>query len=474
MQTDLVLSGMAENPALPDDMRRRLLRRWPVPVAVGLVTRDDLTLDVQEQLAAHPSATVRGVFVRYQPMDPAIRDRLLDDPEWSVRSGFLETVRQPPLPDEALTRLLSDVFDTPEPWSAFFTISELLDDFLFTDGMRRVRVAVRHPDRRARVHAAGYACWADLQMLAADPDPEVSATAVEKLLASGRPAEPADLPPHHTHGLWWMLGQQRLSRALAEQVAAAGDLEAVRCMARNRTLPADMVQKLSGHTDIEVRAEIARRGDLTAGQIERLGADPAEQVRTAVATHAYLTEKERDILARAADLDPGEAARWARSENPRLRRWAARSRQLPADLVTVLAEDPDAEVRENVALHQVDAPAGLLLATYLADSGQSALLSRPRFPAAGLARFADDPDPHLRLLATLDPEVDPTVVDRLTADPHRCVAQWAACSRYLPVDRLLALLDDPDLARYAAANPALPWEQVYAALCESADDADSE
>jgi hypothetical protein len=78
------------------------------------------------------------------------------------------------------------------------------------------------------------------------------------------------------------------------------------------------------------------------------------------------------------------------------------------------------------------------------------------FPTTGLAGLVDDPDPYVRRLAARDPDLDPAVADRLTGDPEKLVRQAMAASPVLPTDRVIALLDDPDLGESAASNPALP------------------
>ncbi|MFF0254722.1 hypothetical protein ACFYPW_19705 [Micromonospora zamorensis] len=84
----------------------------------------------------------------------------------------------------------------------------------------------------------------------------------------------------------------------------------------------------------------------------------------------------------------------------------------------------------------------------------------PQFPTDGLARFADDPDPAVRRLVALDPHADPELVDRLSTDPDANVRQAMAGSPRLPAPRIVALLDDPELAEAAAANPALTVDQM--------------
>jgi hypothetical protein len=67
--------------------------------------------------------------------------------------------------------------------------------------------------------------------------------------------------------------------------------------------------------------------------------------------------------------------------------------------------------------------------------------------------------PRCRLVA-LDPHADPRLVDRMCADPETTVRQAVASCPQLPMKRILALPEDPDLAEYAEANPALPVQHM--------------
>jgi hypothetical protein len=77
-----------------------------------------------------------------------------------------------------------------------------------------------------------------------------------------------------------------------------------------------------------------------------------------------------------------------------------------------------------------------------------------------LARFLAHPDPAVRQLVARGPHADPKLIDQLLDDPHLPVREAMANCPRLPVQRTLTLLDDPELAESAAANPALPPEQM--------------
>jgi hypothetical protein len=85
VQRDLVLRGLAENPAVPVDVLVRLPRDWPEPVAEGLHARVDLPVSLQERMANHEMRRVRAAVARHERLDPVIGDRLLNDPDWRVR-----------------------------------------------------------------------------------------------------------------------------------------------------------------------------------------------------------------------------------------------------------------------------------------------------------------------------------------------------------------------------------------------------
>lgn len=441
-------------------------------------------------MADHEVWRVRCAVAGYERLDPAIRDVLLSDPDWRVRTWVFATRKQqPPLLDEALLRLMTDLVDPPD--DVPFTADELFGELFLADGSR-VIVAARHPDPRVRRFALSHGWRDDLRFLLSDPDPQVAVAAAASRAEHERLMGPADLPAGHCHAFWWVL-QRPLSQPLAEQVAASGDSAAVQSVAGNPTLPPGVVEILSHHPEAQVRAAIAGRADLTAErvaalaadpdpavravvatragltgeQVAALAADPDDAVRLAVATHAYVSDDDRAILDGAADLGPDQAVRWARSENPRLRRRAAQRPDLPAEVVSVLAVDLDVRVRASLASHHPGAPGALLLSCYLDNRNQTELLALPQFPRTGLSRFADHPDPRVRLLAARDPNADPALIGHLTTDPDTCVRKVAARSPRLPAERLTALLNHSELAADAAANPSLDWKSVIEALRRS-------
>ncbi|MFI9582349.1 hypothetical protein ACIHCQ_10985 [Streptomyces sp. NPDC052236] len=128
-----------------------------------------------------------------------------------------------------------------------------------------------------------------------------------------------------------------------------------------------------------------------------------------------------------------------------------------------LSVDDDLGVRVLLCQHHPDAPAPLLLRSFLEYTGheRAHLTTRPNFPTTGLAAFADHDDPKVRALAARDPMADSVTVERLTRDPDPAVRAALARHPNLPRSRLTELLDDEELAHTAAANPALGTETMH-------------
>ncbi|GAA2598153.1 hypothetical protein GCM10010435_91900 [Winogradskya consettensis] len=466
MTSDALVRGLARNPATPAEVLLDLLASAEAPFCRGLAERRDLPESVQEAMVRHPSREVRCTLAEHARTLPELRSRLLTDPEWRVRLRAFGNH----LTDDHLCSLLVSVEDDPaaplSPW-------ELFDElWVAMDYARRLhRVAGAHPDPRVRLHPARFPQLLDgatREALLADPEPQVRATIAAAIAEDERVMQPGDLPETHMHAFWAVL-QRPLSRALVDQVMASGDEAALYFVGPNPSTPPDVVQALLRHPSPVVRARVADRADLSPGQLDSLATDPDIGVRTAVSVHPGLTEQQRtgiDITVSDGQYSysrhvPGpldDAVRWARSVNPLLRRRAARHPELPGDLVTQLADDDDRGVRVLLALHHPDAPPSLLLRAFLENRGRFPLPAR--FPTAGLAAFADHTDPPVRRLVALDPDAGPELVDRLCTDPDLAVRQAMASCPRLPVGRIVALLDNPELAEHAAANPALPVERM--------------
>ncbi|MGW2592481.1 hypothetical protein ACWCXC_19705 [Streptomyces sp. NPDC001515] len=470
---DRRLAGLALNPAAPVDVLLRLLAEGADAVRMVLCRDRVLPEAVVDAVVVHPDRYTRSFYARNPYAEPEQRARLVDDPEWFVRAHLAQEPRGEgvcaprPLPDDTVVRII-ETYDAE-------TVSGLGRQI--SPGLRRAMPT--HPSAAVRRMGVAATAWDSLTpevraALLADPDVGVREDAARAEALDARQRDPdavrEDLPAHRCHARTHLL----LYGALAPDVVAEALPGNAWLLAGNATTPADTVAVLAAHPDPEVRAHVAERPGLAPELLRALATDPDPDVRLAVSVHPALTEAERAAIDYAVPQDgayehvpvydpaslpgPERVRALARSGHPLLRRRAAVLPHLPADLVALLAEDPDPGVRVLLAQNHPHAPAALLLRSFVEYTGPGRwhLTGHAAFPRAGLARYADDPDPALRRLALLDPETGPEAVDRLTRDPDPLVRADAARHPRLPGDRLAALLDDTALAGRAAANPALP------------------
>ncbi|MDX2647066.1 hypothetical protein PV341_26580 [Streptomyces sp. PA03-1a] len=462
------LAGLALNPAAPEDVLLRLLADGP-PAARMVLCRDRALPDaVVDAVVRHPDRYTRSFLARSPHAEPAQRARLLDDTEWFVRAHLAETPRMPwsvrprPLPDQAVVHMIL----TYE--------GELLGTLYRQASAGLMESMHAHPEPKVRRMGVAWRGVPDeiRDVLLADPDEEVRDMVRQHL----RHEDPAwverELPDRSCHGRTHALMHCALSRGVVEGVLNAPVGEGDRRMiAGNPTLPADVVVLLAADADPEVRERIAYRCDLGAEERRALAVDADPRVRLALSVHPALSEAERvaidyevpvggtfgPVLQRLWPRDPAAVRRDALSGHPLLRRRAAGDHSLPSDLVARLAADDDLGVRVLLAQNHPEAPTELLLSAFLEYTGyeRELLLTRPRFPTAGLARYARHEDPAVRALAARDPATAAETVDRLTHDPDPGVRAAGAGHPNLSPARLAELLDDEELAHRAAANPAL-------------------
>lgn len=236
---------------------------------------------------------------------------------------------------------------------------------------------------------------------------------------------------------------------------------------------------LATDPDPEIRQAIAANRHTPHDLLLALGHDPDPSVRLAAALNPELSDQERDGI----DYDGGPRddlrppswwsgclddltlmRRAAGSTHRGLRRAAAYSPWLPADLVTRLAADEDFVVRLILAEHHPDAPGELLLATAIESPFVTRFdqIHHRNFPREGLAhRVASSPDPAVRLLAVLDPEAPPSLIEALSEE---FPTSAASSDPRLPLARVLALYADSRTRPVAAANPLLPVELMLEIL----------
>ncbi|MEU0919205.1 hypothetical protein ACPXCO_11615 [Streptomyces cyaneofuscatus] len=445
--------GLAGNPAAPAGVLLRLLALNDRSITHRLSYHPALTGEVAEAMLTHPERWVRHLLAESFTAAPELRARLLDGPASDAMAVAMGPhpyrIRVPPLPDGAYERLLNhergsvryETVGAPStPDHVLVPLAGHADPYFRRAACRRVWHLLDAGARSA---------------LLADPDHDVRTAA--SLQVMDEDEERTEELVRTQTGAWHLgevVERGRLGRALAERLVAEGVLLAR--LALNPTLPADLAAGLADHENPAVRLAVSARPELS------------EDERAAIDWRID-AEDRLPCLRWAWDArhDPETLRRCATSAHTWLRRSAAMCPELPQDCVELLAGDADFAVRLLLAEGHPEAPAELLLDLYLHGTHRAvgSLTSRPRFPAAGLARrFADAPDPRARALALRDPAATPELVERLSRDPDAGVRGTAAYDPRLPVLRLLELLADPATAMAAAANPVLPPAEMYALL----------
>ncbi|MBV6696840.1 hypothetical protein [Kitasatospora aureofaciens] len=477
---DSLLRGVAANPAAPSDVLLRLLAPEGRPAWHALHGRP-LPADVVETVVTHPDSSVRRIVARNRHVAPEQRGRLADDPSERVRAGLASGPRPrlhpvTPLPDEALVTLLT-AEDVPGR-GGLLTADEIREDLVVSGQIPqsfRLR-ALKHPDPRIRAYAAN-SCWQltseQLDGLLADPDPTVRQAARSASRYLDPAAMEAELPERDCHWRSVLLCNFAISDAVAEACLATG--RNLWSLAGNRHTPAHAVARLARHPDPEVRERVASRADLDAALLAELAEDTDAEVRSSALVHALRRRWQHfgvldEVPTWTADLigppieqhvDPEWYRACAVSDHPKLRRIAATWPDLPEDLVARLAADPDSEVPRLLALNHPLAPPETVLAAFVACPRERAYLSTlPTLPRTGLRHLLDHEDPEVRALAAADPTLDRPPVALLT-DPDERVRRAAAANPCLPADVRDSLLNDPELAEGAAANPALTARQLH-------------
>jgi hypothetical protein len=446
--------GLAANAAAPAEVLLRLLKlEFDWTVVTRLTWRGSVPDEVAEAMLTHPDRRVRSALAESANADPRLRARLLDGP---ASDAILVAVgphpygtTAPPLPDRAYERLLThaDAAVRYETADAPSTPAHV------------VAPLATHEDPNLRL-AACRRCWDELspevrEALLDDPHPTVRTTAAQQVMADDaeRTAWLVESGVDAVR-LWDVLAYGRLTRALAERLAAEGT-HLARLVA-NPTFPADLAARLAGHEDPAVRLAVSARPELTEEERAAIDWKVAPEDRLETLYWVWRAREDEEVLRRCA-----------RSAHTWLRRSAAVCPGLPDDCVELLADDEDLAVRLLLAERHPKAPPELLLDLYLRAEHRAVgmLVTRPNFPSAGLAaRCADSADARERALALRDPDATPELVERLSRDGAASVRSAAAFDRRLPVPRLLELLEDPQVCASAAANPALPVAAMTALL----------
>lgn len=466
---DAVLDGLAENPALPMDLIRRLVtyRRGLGRVA----RRSDLTAEVIDEIIATDYRWSLHSLALNPRLPGLVRLRLAEHHDPLVRAA-LAAANADDAPAELFVRLIDDP-DT--------LVRERLAENDDVPAELRARLA-HDPDPQVRATLAQW--WPQApetvrRTLLTDPVDDVRAAACAVYYRrSPHPVPPADL----------------ITALLNDPVTRAGAVA-------HLALTTDTARRLSEDPDDEVRLEVARHPQLPADLREQLGEDASARVRLAVFARPDTPEPTRariyaamtqpavpwiDLL--ASGVDEEEFLRqyeqslaaielhslhlpWVSADplphvsSPYVcfRASAARADSLPTPLVIQLLNDDESIVRTAMAEH----------APHLVDLETAERIDRDfrpekkarwrpadvfTFPPDVLWRFADDPDPRMRCLAPRDPGLAPNLAEQLAADPDSAVRHAVAGHPRLPAAALITLLGDPSeqVARAAAGSPTLP------------------
>ena len=447
------VKGLAENPALPPDMVFRLLA-WRRELR-AVAERPDLTDAMVAEIIARDDRWQVHALALNPWLCQKFRMLLARHRDPGIRAAVI-------IGGEAGAACAED-----PPGTARELFETLIDD-----AAREVRETLARTD----------AVPADLRArLAANPDPQI-----RLMLAQ-----------------WWADAPRNVRELLLNDQDEKVRSAAFSAYFSHLDLDATLIDLLARDPDSAVRAKLAAREDLPPDLVEVLTNDPSPVVRLAIfarrdtpeairaAIHADITENAPtldDLI--AADDEYGlvfdylqaystlstlrpewvtaEAARHVDSPYPCFRTAAALSTDLPLEAVRTLLDDEDEQVRitmVNTAPHLVDAPrAERIERMHHWDTFtmwweyQPVLTHSPET----MRRFAIDPEPRLRALASGDPQLPTPLAVALAADPEATVRAAIAGHRNLPVENLVALLADESdhVVHAAAASPHLPVEEM--------------
>jgi len=291
------------------------------------------------------------------------------------------------------------------------------------------------------------------------PAPAHLGKVVERL--AGNPA----LPPEYVRrllsyrkGLGRVAQRPDLTDDMIVEIITADDHWLVHSLALNRSIPHAFRMRLAEHPDPAIRAAVvAGAGDAPRELFERLLDDPDPQVREWLAENDHAPA---DLRARlAADRDPkirATLAAW----------WT----QAPEPVHRSLLTDPDGTVRAAACAtyyrrlpHPV--PPADLLPSLLADPVTRAGAVRHCTLDTDTARLlADDPDHEVRRELADHPDLPAPLRDRLAEDPHARVRL-----------RVFARQDTPETTRAAihaqitSEAPPADWPATHVGVLDGGD-----
>ncbi|MGW3614692.1 hypothetical protein ACWD6N_33530 [Micromonospora sp. NPDC005163] len=351
-----VLDGLAENPALPAGLVRRLVRyrrgsghvatrpdltldlieeidevraaacstyhaRSPHPVPppdlvtglladpvtrAGAVRHALLTLELAARLAGDPDYQVRRQLAEHPQLPPPMRDLLTDDPSANVRVGVFG---RRDTPEPVRHRIYDDIQQGERPLTDLLT-DELDDDALLQQVEDHMAVAELRYLRLAWVTAdplpylsSPYICF----RRSAARSRALPADAVIRLLNDDDSGVRTTMATHAPH---------LVDPATAERIDREyqPDKKTTWRPADVFTFPPQTLRRLATDADPRMRCLAPRDLDLPVELAERLATDPESVVRRAVAGHPNLPVHVR----RALLADPNESVAHATAAAPTL------------------------------------------------------------------------------------------------------------------------------------------------------------
>ncbi|MFD6426105.1 hypothetical protein [Streptomyces sp. NPDC060198] len=240
-------------------------------------------------------------------------------------------------------------------------------------------------------------------------------------VVGGLAANPA-LPPESVHrlfahrrGFGEIAKRPDLTDDMIGAIIADGDHWLTYSLALNRALPHAYRMTLAGHPDPGIRVAVAvAAADAPRELFERLLADPDPRVRGQTVENDHAPE---DLRARsAADPDPGVRATLAQW-------WPG----APEAVRRVLLTDPDDSVRAGACStyyrrrpHPVP-PADLVPALLADPVTRAGAVRHTTLDAETASRLADDPDEDVRGELAAHPRLPSSVRDVLAEDPSALV-----------------------------------------------------
>ena len=253
-------------------------------------------------------------------------------------------------------------------------------------------------------------------------------------------------------------GRPDLTDEMIAEIIAIDDHWLVHSLALNRQVPDRFRIQLAAHRDSSIRAALAARAKIMPREaLELLIADPDRSVREELAQNLYTPP---DLRARLAD-DP----------DPLIRHELARCwNKAPEDVRRRLLTDPDPMVRAaacstRFARRPHPIPPADLVPGLLADPvTRAGAVAHAVLDADTLRLLAEDPNPEVRGELARRPDLPAEYRDRLAVDPDFCVRVKVFARADTPDDvraQIYAAVMEPSPATYDAWLDLrileLPW-----------------